>query len=117
MEGLCGAGPVSLATGFVFSVPAQACSQKMRFIFKERFQSYGIPSLVSQRRFTEDEDDNIKKLNQFIQELKPLNKALMIMYLDNKTHQEIAAVLGISETNVGTKINRIKKELKKKFKK
>lgn len=64
-----------------------------------------------------EENENIKKLNQFIQELKPLNKALMIMYLDAKTHKEIAAVLGISETNVGTKINRIKKELKKKFKK
>ena len=39
------------------------------------------------------------------------------MYLDQKNHKEIAMVLGISESNVGTKINRIKKELKTKFKK
>ena len=59
----------------------------------------------------------LKKLNHFIAQLKPLHKALMIMYLDQKSHKEIAMVLGISESNVGTKINRIKKELKTKFKK
>jgi len=64
-----------------------------------------------------EDDENLKKLNHFIQQLKPLNKALMIMYLDGKSHQEIAMVLGISESNVGTKINRVKKELKNKFKK
>ena len=64
-----------------------------------------------------EDDENLKKLNHFIAQLKPLHKALMIMYLDQKSHKEIAMVLGISESNVGTKINRIKKELKTKFKK
>ncbi len=63
-----------------------------------------------------EEDENLKKLNHFIKQLKPLNKAVIIMYLDGNSHEEIATAMGISVSNVGTKINRIKKELKKKFK-
>lgn len=61
-----------------------------------------------------------KKLNtleQFIHELKELDKALMLLYLESKSYQEISEILGISETNVGTKISRIKEILKKKFEK
>lgn len=59
---------------------------------------------------------DIIRLRKFIHELKPLNKALMIMYLDGNSHAEISEAMGISVSNVGTKINRIKKQLKKKFK-
>jgi RNA polymerase sigma-70 factor (ECF subfamily) len=39
----------------------------------------------------------------------------MLLYLDDKSQKEMAEVLGISETNVATKISRIKEKLKKKF--
>jgi RNA polymerase sigma-70 factor (ECF subfamily) len=45
-----------------------------------------------------------------------MNRALMILYLDGNSHQEIANVLNISLSNVGTKINRIKEILRNKFK-
>ena len=54
-------------------------------------------------------------LNQFIAELKELDKALMLLYLEEKTHKEIAEIIGITETNVATKIGRIKTLLKHKF--
>jgi RNA polymerase sigma factor (sigma-70 family) len=54
-------------------------------------------------------------LQQFISELKELNKAVMLLYLEEKTHKEIAEIIGITETNVATKIGRIKKQLKQKF--
>lgn len=61
-------------------------------------------------------NEDIIRLRKFIQELDPLNKALIIMYLDGNSHTEISEAMGISVSNVGTKINRIKKQLKKKFK-
>lgn len=61
-------------------------------------------------------EHHIQLLYQFINALSPLNKALMILYLDEKSHQEIASILGISKSNVGTKINRIKIQLKNNFK-
>lgn len=61
-------------------------------------------------------DENLKKLRAFIDEFDALNKAILIMYLDGNNHQEISEAMGISVSNVGTKINRIKKQLKEKFK-
>ena len=54
-------------------------------------------------------------LNQFISELKELEKALMLLYLEEKSHKEMAEIIGITETNVATKIGRIKTLLKQKF--
>lgn len=60
-------------------------------------------------------ESNLRMLQQFIQELKDLDKALMLLYLEEKSHREIAEIIGISETNVATKIGRIKLLLKQKF--
>ncbi len=54
-------------------------------------------------------------LNQFISELKELDKALMLLYLEEKSHKEMAEIIGITETNVATKVGRIKTILKHKF--
>jgi RNA polymerase sigma factor (sigma-70 family) len=58
---------------------------------------------------------NIRVLQQFINQLKELDKALMILYLEEKSYQEIAEILGITETNVATRISRVKEKLKQKF--
>jgi RNA polymerase sigma-70 factor (ECF subfamily) len=66
----------------------------------------------------DDKTDDERKLNlleQFINELKELDKALMILYLEDKGHAEIAEILGMSVSNVGTKIGRIKDKLKTQF--
>jgi len=60
-------------------------------------------------------DTNIALLHQFINQLDELHKALMILYLDDNSYKDIAEVLGITETNVATKISRIKQKLKQQF--
>jgi RNA polymerase sigma-70 factor (ECF subfamily) len=60
-------------------------------------------------------EENIKMLYVFIENLKDLDRALILLYLDDFKHQDIAFLLGISETNVATKISRIKKILKEQF--
>lgn len=54
----------------------------------------------------------LEALQAFIAKLEPLNRALMLLYLDDHSYADISAVLGISETNVATKINRIKNTLR-----
>jgi RNA polymerase sigma-70 factor (ECF subfamily) len=58
-------------------------------------------------------DDALALLREFIEELDDLNRALMLLYLDDNSYAEIASILGISETNVATKIGRIKQRLKR----
>jgi len=60
-------------------------------------------------------DYNIKLLKEFINNLNELNKALMLLYLEEKPYDEIAEILGITKTNVATKISRLKLKLKKEF--
>jgi RNA polymerase sigma factor (sigma-70 family) len=61
---------------------------------------------------TESQSEEMRILYQFIEGLDPLNKALVLLYLDGNNYQEIAEVVGISETNVATKISRLKSKMK-----
>ena len=62
-----------------------------------------------------EQAQHIARLEQCIQELNDLDKALMLLYLDDKSHAEIADIIGISVSNVATKVGRIKEKLKKRF--
>jgi RNA polymerase sigma factor (sigma-70 family) len=64
---------------------------------------------------TEDQSEDIRLLYQFIERLDPMDKALILLYLDENSYQEIADVLGITETNVATKINRLKMTMRQDF--
>lgn len=57
-------------------------------------------------------DQRLAALYAFIGQLDPLNRALILLYLEERSYAEIAQVLGISETNVATKIGRIKQKLR-----
>lgn len=60
-------------------------------------------------------EEKIDRLQQLINELGKFDKALMLLYLEQKSYKDIAEILGITETNVATKISRIKTVLKQKF--
>ena len=57
-------------------------------------------------------DERLIELYAFIGQLDPLNRALILLYLEDRNYTEMAAILGISETNVATKISRIKQKLR-----
>jgi RNA polymerase sigma factor (sigma-70 family) len=64
---------------------------------------------------TRSQPEEIRLLYEFIEKLDELNKALVLLYLDGNSYGEIASVLGITETNVATKINRLKNSMKQEF--
>lgn len=55
--------------------------------------------------------DTVEQLYKAIQQLPKTDAALVLLYLDELSYKEIAEVLGISESNVGVKLNRAKKAL------
>lgn len=59
--------------------------------------------------------DRVETLHRFIAGLGELDKALMILYLEERSYKEIAEVLGLTETNVATKLSRIRDRLKQRF--
>ncbi|MGH8232888.1 MAG: RNA polymerase sigma factor [Rhodanobacteraceae bacterium] len=61
---------------------------------------------------TMERNERLAVLHDFIACLDPLNRALVLLYLEDRSYAEIADVLGISETNVATKLGRIKQKLR-----
>lgn len=57
--------------------------------------------------------EEYKIMHRLIGALQPLDKALILLYLEDRPHAEIADILGISISNVGTKLNRIKDKMRK----
>ena len=60
-------------------------------------------------------NDQLKMLYAMIGELKPIDKAIITMHLDGCKNPEIAEVMGLSNTNVSTKLERIRKRLKSNY--
>ena len=61
----------------------------------------------------QEDTAEIEILHDSISELNEINKAIILLYLDGNSHAEISEITGISKTNVGTRISRIKSELKR----
>ncbi len=58
-------------------------------------------------------EEKLQTLQKHIKELNLLEKGIVMLYLESKSHEEIAEIIGISKTNVGTKLSRIKDKLRK----
>ncbi len=58
-----------------------------------------------------EQRETVEQLYHAIRQLPKTDAALVLLYLDELSYQEMAEVLGISESNVGVKLNRAKKAL------
>jgi RNA polymerase sigma factor (sigma-70 family) len=59
-----------------------------------------------------DDDERRRVLRGFIDSQDPLNRAVLLLYLEENSYAEISDILGLSETNLTTKINRLKERLR-----
>ena len=72
----------------------------------------GVDPVASAVRPDDEMNERIARLRQLIERCGPFDRALLLLYLDERSHREIADVLGISESNVGTKISRLKERVR-----
>ena len=66
---------------------------------------------------TDDQTVQIQAMYDAIHQLSDVEKALIMMYLDDKPYREISEILGITEGNARVKMNRAKEKLKTLIKK
>jgi RNA polymerase sigma-70 factor (ECF subfamily) len=57
----------------------------------------------------------LRLLQRLIAQQDPLTRALLLLYLEDRSHREIAEILGISEGNVATRISRLKQRIRDDF--
>lgn len=75
-----------------------------------------IVSLTKDTDWTEAHDpinEMLKLLYQMINQLGQLDKSIILLYLEDKSYEEIAEITGLTVTNVATKLSRIKDKLKR----
>ena len=82
----------------------------------ERKKKLDTVPLSMEINLFEDQDEDsqqIQLLHKRIHQLKPFDRAIVLLWLENLSYEEIGAIVGITAKNVGVRFYRIKEELKK----
>lgn len=74
---------------------------------QRRFEALSIDLVAP----AQQDDGRVERLYEAIRQLPPVDRSLVLLYLDELSYREIAEVLGLSESNVGVRLNRAKKRL------
>lgn len=89
--------------------------------YKSKTNKHSVQELKSSYNITDDYEgdkkENLEIMYKAIGTLSPLNKAIILLYIDEMSYDEIATVTGITKGNVSVRIVRIKKELEEKISK
>ena len=74
-------------------------------------KSNDLPEITNQELFS-FQDESLEELYTAIKQLSELNRAIILLHLEEKSHKEIAFIIGTNTNNIGVRIQRIKKKLK-----
>jgi RNA polymerase sigma-70 factor (ECF subfamily) len=79
---------------------------------KDHFASDSLPEEAVEETQTFD-DESLNQLYRAIRQLSEIDRGVILLYLEEKTYQEIAEITGTNANNIGVRIQRIKQRLKK----
>jgi RNA polymerase sigma-70 factor, ECF subfamily len=98
---------------WVYRVALNVCLTLVKKQKKSRQTFYGsdVPDIIPTGN-TAFEDESLEILYAAIRHLSAVDRALIILYLEEKSYQEIAEILGTNTNNIAVKVNRIKERLK-----
>jgi len=97
---------------WIYRIALNTC---ISFIRKEK----NVPEIVSLTQATDREEETdeteamLRQLYHLINRLGPLEKSIVLLYLDEKNYEEISEITGLTVTNVATRLSRIKDKLRK----
>ncbi|MBD0405014.1 RNA polymerase sigma factor [Flammeovirga sp. EKP202] len=96
---------------WVYRVSLNTC---LSMIKKEqkKVSTVEINEKIDQVHHFSEKEERLEELYRAIRMLKEVDRAIILLYLEEHSYHDIAAILGITPSNVGAKINRIKKQLK-----
>lgn len=97
---------------WIYRIALNTC---ISFIRKDK----NVPEIISltlDYDRIDDKDDTeimLKQLYKLINQLGPLEKSIILLYLEDKSYEEISEITGLTVTNVATRLSRIKEKLRK----
>lgn len=104
---------------WVYRVSLNVCLTLLKK--KKRSQQYfasdALPDEVTEENHASgnywNEDDSLNQLYHAIRHLSEIDRGIILLYLEEKSYQEIADIIGSNPNNIGVRITRIKERLKK----
>lgn len=102
-------------TTWLYRISMNVAISHYRKVFKTKSKIVRLDSNLLEYIKTDETNDNSYQkeiLQKLLSKLNEFDKALMFLYLEDKDYEVIADILGITKTNVSTKINRIKNRWK-----
>lgn len=102
----------SKVSTWIYRVAMNTCISADR---KKKSRKDTIPLTMDVNLYEDNDTDSrqVQMLHSRINRLGMIDRAIVLMWLEDMTYDEIAAVIGITPQNVGVKIHRIKEQLKK----
>ena len=103
-------GKSQLST-WVYRVTLNVCLSHSKKI-KRKPETVPMEWGMSQSEEINPEKEQIELLYRAIKQLKEADRAIVLLYLEDKSYKEMSEILGITVSNVGVKVNRLKDKLK-----
>jgi len=105
----------SKSSTWVYRVTLNVCLYNLKK--KKRIQIIPMDRTEINRKIKHpiEEDrsqESYKILFEAIRQLEPLDRAIIMLYLEKKEYKEISEIVGLQSNNIGVRVNRIKKKIK-----
>lgn len=72
-----------------------------------------LPAEIKDDSDASEKEERLQQLYAAIRQLSELERAIIMLYLEDKSYEEIEDILGINQNNLRVKMNRIREKLRK----
>lgn len=100
---------------WVYRIALNTCVSTLRVRSRQPIQT-SLDEVILVPDQSQEKKEALKDLYECISSLGPIDKAIVMMWLDEYSYEEIADTVGIKRNNVATRLHRAKEKLKEKIK-
>ena len=102
---------------WIYAVAINTSISKIRIDSHLEFRD-SVPDIESVNPYEQQErNENHQKLINALHYLNEIDRSIMLLYMEEYTYEEIAKIVGMSSSNIGVKIHRLKSQLQQQFNK
>lgn len=84
---------------------------RKRKYFIDTYEPGSLPQVIYDSTVAQEEEQ-LTQMNKAIEKLNEVEKAIVMLYMEDKSYEEMEEILGISQGNLRVKMNRIKEKLR-----
>jgi RNA polymerase sigma-70 factor, ECF subfamily len=85
--------------------------------FITSYEPSALPAHLGDNDHNSAEEERVQELYNAIEQLSEVEKAIVMLYMEDRSYNEMEEILGISQGNLRVKMNRIKEKLRQLTKK